>query len=440
MMLKKESRIFTVSAINKYIHGMFDQDYLLRSVKVEGEISNYKIDQRGHLYFSLKDEGGAISCVMYKFNRQSGIKCRLENGMKCVVTGSISVFERSGIYQLYAKQIEEKGLGDLYERFEALKKRLGAEGLFDQSHKKPIPRYCRRIGIVTASTGAVIHDIVNVARRRNPYVQLILCPSKVQGDGAAEEVAESLRILDSFGLDCIIVGRGGGSMEDLWAFNEEIVARAVFNCSTPVISAVGHETDTTLCDYAADLRAPTPSAAAEQAVFELNETLAALNDLQQRLEQRMGDMIRNKRLQLSGYESRLQALHPRHQLAKQRQLLVHYRELLTHNMERGLLVEGQRIRLGRDRLIQKKDLLSRGFSNLLSQKRQLFILLSQRLEGASPVKRLTGGYVYGMGPDGSPLLTIDQVWVRDLITIRTGDGKILAQVEEKKHLNKDQIG
>lgn len=410
-MLKKESRIFTVSAINKYIHGMFDQDYLLSSVKIEGEISNCKSDQRGHLYFSLKDEGGAISCVMYQFNRQSGIKCRVENGVKCVVTGSVSVYERSGVYQLYAKRIEAKGLGDLYERFEALKKQLTSEGIFDAAHKKPIPAYCRKIGIVTAATGAVIHDIMNVAKRRNPYVQLILCPAQVQGEGAAEQIAESLQILDSFGLDCIIVGRGGGSMEDLWAFNEEIVARAVYSCETPVISAVGHETDTTLCDYAADLRAPTPSAAAELAVFDLNETLADLGECQRKLTQRMDEILRQNRLRLKSCESRLLALHPQHRLEKQRQTLTHYRDILKYGMEKRLVMNRQR-----------------------------FALLSQRLDDMSPVKRLTGGYVYALAPDGRPLASIDQVLARDLLTIRTADGKISARVEDTQYLNSDQMG
>lgn len=440
MILKKNGRIFTVSSINKYIHGMFDQDYLLSSVKVEGEISNCKFDQRGHLYFSLKDEGGSLSCVMYKFNQQSGIKCRLENGTKCIVTGSVSVYERNGVYQLYAKQIEAKGLGDLYERFEALKQRLGAEGLFDSAHKKPVPAYCRKIGIVTAATGAVIHDIINVKTRRNPYVQLILCPSKVQGEGAAEEIAESIQILDGFGLDCIIVGRGGGSMEDLWAFNEEIVARVVYDCITPVISAVGHETDTTLCDYAADLRAPTPSAAAELAVFDLNETLAALNDYQQKLLLRMNEKLQNKRFRLSSCDSRLQALHPQHQLMKQQQMLEHYKDRLKYSVEKRLMFERQKAKQEHDQLRQEYERLQRNFEGLLVNKRQLFVLFSQRLEAASPVKRLTGGYVYAMTANGRPLLNIDQVQEKEQLTIRTADGRIIAEVQEKKYLNSDQIG
>jgi exodeoxyribonuclease VII large subunit len=440
MIQKKDSRIFTVSAVNKYIHGMFEQDYLLSSLKVEGEISNYKFDQRGHLYFSLKDETGALSCVMYRFNQQAGIKCRLENGLKCVVTGSVNVYERGGVYQLYAKQIEPKGLGDLFERFEALKQRLGAEGLFDTAHKKPIPPYCKKIGIVTASTGAVIHDILNVSSRRNPYVQLILCPSKVQGDGAAQEIAESIQILDSFGLDCIIVGRGGGSMEDLWAFNEEVVARAVYACETPIISAVGHETDTTLCDYAADLRAPTPSAAAELAVFDLNEALGVLNDAQQKLMRRMNEQLQNRRLQLSGLDSKLQALHPSHRVNRQQQMLINYRERLRYTMEKRISAEQQLVNRSKNQLAQNRTRLQNDFQTKLSNKRHAFALLSQRLDGLSPVKRLTGGYAYVTGEDGMPLMSIEQVEPHQLLTVRTADGKIAARVEEKKFLNKDQIG
>ncbi len=395
----KNKRIFSVSEINKYIHRMFDQDYLLKSVTVGGEISNCKFDQRGHLYFSLKDEEGALSAVMYRFKQTKGLKCSLHNGMKCVVTGSISVYERSGAYQLYAEEIEEKGLGNLFEQFEALKKRLGDEGLFDQSHKKPIPKYAKRIGIVTASTGAVIHDIINVSRRRNPFVQLILCPAKVQGDGAAEDIAQGIAILDSLGVDCIIVGRGGGSMEDLWAFNEEIVVRAVYNCDTPVISAVGHETDTTLCDYAADLRAPTPSAAAEQAVFDLKAVLDILNEYQMRLSQRMGEILNNKRYMLSSYESRLSLLHPKHQLL-----------------------------LKRDRLSRNYEILVRNFKDLLGSKRQRLILLTSRLEGLSPTKRLTGGYVYAVTDGNKPLVSVEQVSLDDTISVRVADGNIKAKV------------
>ncbi len=259
--------VYSVGQVNTYIKNMFAQDFMLKRISVKGEVSNCKYHSTGHIYFTLKDGVGAISAVMFAGNRR-GLTFAMKEGDKVVVTGSIEVYERDGKYQLYAREIELAGAGNLYLKFEALKRELEEMGMFDASYKKPIPKYAKRVGIVTAPTGAAIQDIRNIASRRNPYVQLILYPALVQGEGAAASVVNGIRTLDALGVDVMIVGRGGGSIEDLWAFNEEIVARAIFACETPVISAVGHETDTTIADYAADLRAPTPSAAAELAVFD----------------------------------------------------------------------------------------------------------------------------------------------------------------------------
>ncbi len=428
--MSRTKKVFSVSAINKYIHSMFDQDYLLRTVCVEGEISNLKRDQRGHMYFSIKDEAATLSCVMYAFKQQNGIKCQLSNGVKVIVSGKISVYEKNGTYQLYADIIEAAGVGDLAQRFEELKKSLAALGLFDASHKKPIPKYCKKIGVVTAATGAVIHDIVNVGSRRNPYVQFILCPSKVQGEGAAEEIAESIQILDGFGLDCIIVGRGGGSMEDLWAFNEEIVVRAVYECETPIISAVGHEVDTTLCDYAADLRAPTPSAAAELAVFDINETMAELSDMENRLVSCVFGRLNMEKLKLSNMENRLKSLHPQHTLALQRQRLGRCDELLKRDFSALLDDKRRSLSLNSERM-------QRDMENMLNRKRQQFVLLSQRIDSASPVKRLTGGYVYAVDECGRPLTSVGQVQYGDQIQVRTADGKIAASVEGASYLDRN---
>ena len=259
--------VYSVGQVNTYIKNMFGQDYLLNRLYVKGEVSNCKYHTSGHIYFSLKDETGAIACVMFAAQR-STLKFRLAEGQRVIVLGSVRVYERDGKYQLYANEIVLDGVGLLYERFQALKKELEEMGMFAPEYKKPIPAYCKKVGIVTAPTGAAIRDIMNISRRRNPYVQLILYPALVQGEMAAASIVRGIEALDKLGLDVIIVGRGGGSMEDLWAFNEEIVARAIFHCQTPVISAVGHETDTTIADYVADLRAPTPSAAAELAVYD----------------------------------------------------------------------------------------------------------------------------------------------------------------------------
>ena len=258
---------YSVGQVNRYIKNMFTQDYLLQKIYVKGEVSNCKYHTSGHIYFSLKDETGTLNCVMFAGHRR-GLAFAMKNGDKVIVGGSVDVYERDGRYQMYAKEITLEGAGTLYERYLALKQELEDMGMFAQEYKQPIPRFIRRLGVVTAPTGAAVQDIRNISYRRNPYLQIILYPALVQGAGAAESIVKGIQMLDKTDVDVIIVGRGGGSIEDLWAFNEEIVARAIFECSTPIISAVGHETDFTIADFAADLRAPTPSAAAELAVEE----------------------------------------------------------------------------------------------------------------------------------------------------------------------------
>ena len=260
---------YTVTQVNAYIKNMFTQDFLLKAITVKGEVSNCKYHSSGHIYFTIKDAGGAIACVMFRGDRErGGLRFNMQEGQQVKVTGSIDVYERDGRYQLYARQIMLDGAGVLYERYEELKKRLAETGLFAEEYKQPIPRYIHTLGVVTAPTGAAVRDIINVATRRNPHIQIILYPAIVQGDQAAESIVKGIEALAQRQVDTIIVGRGGGSIEDLWAFNEEIVAQAIFDCPIPIISAVGHETDTTIADYVADRRAPTPSAAAELAVFE----------------------------------------------------------------------------------------------------------------------------------------------------------------------------
>ena len=260
--------IYSVSQVNQYIKSLISEDYFLSRIYVRGEVSNCKYHSSGHIYFTLKDRGGSVPCVMFAGSRASGLKFRLSEGQQVIVLGNISVYERDGRYQLYAREIVMEGSGALYAQFEALKKELGELGYFDQDHKKKIPYYPKRIGIVTAKTGAAIQDMIHISSRRNPYIQLILYPAIVQGEQAAPSIVKGIEYLDALGVDVMIVGRGGGSIEDLWAFNEKEVAEAIFNCQTPVISAVGHETDWTIADLVADLRAPTPSAAAEIAVPE----------------------------------------------------------------------------------------------------------------------------------------------------------------------------
>ena len=269
--------VYTVKQVNLYIKNMFTQDFMLNRIYVKGEVSNCKYHTSGHIYFSLKDESGTIACIMFASAR-SGLSFRMQEGQKVVVLGSVNVYERDGKYQLYANEIILEGAGLLYEKFEALKQELEEMGMFAEEYKQPIPKFAKTVGIVSAPTGAAVRDIIQIASRRNPYVQLILYPALVQGEGAADSIVRGIRMLEKQNVDVMIVGRGGGSIEDLWAFNEEKVARAIFECRVPVISAVGHETDTLISDYVADLRAPTPSAAAELAVYDHRQVSDAQAD------------------------------------------------------------------------------------------------------------------------------------------------------------------
>ena len=278
--------VYTVAQVNSYIKNMFTQDFMLKSIFVKGEVSNCKYHSSGHIYFTLKDAKGVITCVMFAGSR-AGLSFQMQEGQMVVVGGTIDVYERDGKYQLYAKQIVLDGAGRLYEKFEQLKQELAEMGMFAPEYKQPIPKYIQKLGVVTAATGAAVRDIIEIATRRNPYIQIILYPAIVQGEQAAESIVNGINALELFGVDAIIVGRGGGSIEDLWAFNEKIVAQAVFDCSIPIISAVGHETDTTIIDFVADLRAPTPSAAAELAVYEYAQLMEHLQLYQNTLNRYM---------------------------------------------------------------------------------------------------------------------------------------------------------
>lgn len=390
--------VYGVSQINRYIKNMFAQDFMLHTICVKGEVSNCKYHTSGHIYFTLKENGSAMNAVMFAGNRR-GLGFAMKDGDEVQVTGSIEVYERDGRYQLYAREIALAGAGDLYARFQQLKQELEEMGMFAQEYKKPVPRYARRIGIVTAPTGAAIQDIRNIAARRNPYVQLILYPALVQGDGAVESIVNGIRALDAMGLDVLIVGRGGGSIEDLWAFNEEAVARAVFDCETPVISAVGHETDTTIIDYVADLRAPTPSAAAELAVYDVRQQLELLEGMKLRLDQNMRRSIQLTRSHSRMLLARLEQQSPRSRLNEQKQYAGELELRLSHRMEQ--LLEQRRNRLG---------------------------LLAGHLEDISPLKRLGQGYAYVKDGQGESLRSVEQLSSGDSVTITLKDGWAKAQI------------
>ena len=392
------AEVYSVSQINTYIKHMFTGNSLLNHIYVKGEISNCKYHTSGHIYFTLKDGAAQIACVLFA-GRRAGLSFRMEDGQNVIVFGSISVYERDGKYQLYADDVRQDGIGRLYEEFEYLKKKLGAEGLFAMEHKQEIPRFAKRVGIVTASTGAALQDICQIAKRRNPYVQLILYPAKVQGEGAAATVVKGIRTLDGK-ADVIIVGRGGGSIEDLWAFNEEAVARAIYNCSTPVISAVGHETDTTIADYVSDLRAPTPSAAAELAVYDVRLLLEQLADIHGDMANRMVLRMQEKRMLIKQKRLLLERFHPRYQL--------------------------QQKRLRADELAEK---LSAKMQEKIRTKRQRVEVAAERLAGLSPVARLEGGYsVTSKG--GRVIKEIARVNAGDDISVDVTDGTIFAKVTD----------
>ena len=392
--------VYTVKQVNAYIKNMFTQDFMLNRIYIKGEVSNCKYHTSGHLYFSLKDESGTIACVMFAGNR-SGLKFHMQEGQQVVVGGTIDVFERDGRYQIYAKEITLAGAGDLYARFLQLKQELEEMGMFAEEYKKPIPQYAGRIGIVTAPTGAAIQDIRNIAARRNPYVQLILYPALVQGEGAKESIVNGIHALDAMHLDIIIVGRGGGSIEDLWAFNEEIVARAIFDCRTPIISAVGHETDWTIADFVSDRRAPTPSAAAELAVSDYRQTLERLDNLRRRMDRNLTGRIEFFREKLSHIKTRLNFLSPQNKLNENKR-----------------------------RLADIEDALERIMKQRLSDCRQRLALLSGTLDAYSPAKKLAQGYAYVEVEKRGALHSVSDINAGDDINIYLIDGHARAVVSE----------
>ena len=351
--------VYTVKQVNSYIKNMFTQDFMLNRIYVKGEVSNCKYHTSGHIYFSLKDESGTIACVMFAGQR-GGLSFHMREGQQIIVLGSVNVYERTGSYQLYAQEIRLDGEGTLYEKYQMLKQELEEMGMFAPEYKKAIPRYAKRIGVVTAPTGAAVRDIMNISARRNPYVQLLLYPAQVQGEGAKESIVRGIRMLETKNVDVIIVGRGGGSIEDLWAFNDECVARAIFDCQVPVISAVGHETDVTIADYVADLRAPTPSAAAELAVWDYRQLQGYLDECRLRMNRSMTGTIRINRLRLKELDVRLSYLHPRHKLQDQQQRLIELEEELRTRMRDWVKEARHRLAIQIEKL--KKNLKSGGQS------------------------------------------------------------------------------
>lgn len=416
---------YSVGQISQYIKGLFDQDFVLRHLQVEGEISNLKYHPSGHIYFTLKDDKAALSCVMFA-SYARGLRLALSNGLKVVASGSISTYEKGGSYQLYVNSVEKSGIGDLYLSFEATKKKLAEMGLFDPRYKKPIPPYALRVGVITAPTGAAVQDIINISHRRNPCVQLVLYPALVQGKDAPASLIRGIETLDKCGLDVIILGRGGGSLEDLWAFNEEAVARAVFDAETPIISAVGHETDFTITDFAADLRAPTPSAAAELAVFELRAYYERVAQAQSRLELLLHREEEKFRLRLKAYAQRVQRFHPLNRLQTDRLRLRQQRVRMDSLMDGALSRSELRLDQDGERLrLAMQEKLSRAVHRLEVD--------AAKLEAYSPLKRLSGGYAFAEDDRGKALLSVRQTEIGKAVTLHLRDGVLKTEVKEIVH-------
>ena len=398
-----QQQVLTITALNEYIRSRMDADPKLASVAVKGEISNYKMYPSGHHYFTLKDEGGALKCVMFKGNAMR-LRFRPENGMQVIAMGKVTVYPRDGAYQLYCTAMALDGIGDLYAAFEQLKKKLAAQGLFDPAHKKPLPRYPGTIGIVTSSAGAAVHDMLRILRKRYPLSKVLLLPVRVQGAEAPPEIAAAIRYANRYDLaDLLIVGRGGGSIEDLWAFNDERVAYAIYESRIPVISAVGHEPDVTISDYVADLRAATPSNAAELAVPDQDALHQTLDSISAAMTTALNRQVKAARQHLKVLSASPALQSP-----------VGYLNQKKKNLE----------------LLQNRMLSAE--NNMIHRKKQAFIGLTAKLDAMSPLKVLTRGYAMAQTESGEVIRSVEQVHTGDPITVTVSDGQIHAAVTDRK--------
>ena len=386
--------IFSVTQINSYIHRIFESDYALKKIYLKGEVSNCKYHSSGHIYFTLKDEKSTLRCVMFSSDRFKGLAFHLEDGQLIEACGNISVYEQAGTYQLYVRKIELAGAGELYVRYERLKQELAEKGYFDFERKKPLPAYPEKIGIVTALTGAAIEDIRSIARRRTQTVQLYLYPAKVQGEGASAEIARGIRYFDKAGVDIIIIGRGGGSIEDLWAFNEMPVADAIYEADTPIISGTGHEVDMTIADYCADVRAATPSAACELAIPDMQSVFTKLSNYREALDMQVEQRCAQLRQQMILLQRQLEAGRPDRKLLKYK--------LLYERLE---------------------NRLSQAIKEKYRSRQQMFSRYVDQLSGLAPTNRLKGGYAFAQTKNGRPVASIEQLEKEVPFSLTFSDGE-----------------
>lgn len=393
--------ISSVSQVNMYIKHMFDREYALNNISVMGEVSNCKYHSSGHIYFTIKDSLSQLSCVMFSSMR-IGLDFYMKAGQEVIVQGSLRVYERDGKYQLYAKKITRYGGGRLYEEYEKMKKRLLEEGLFDANRKRKIPVYAKSIGVVTAPEGAVIHDICNVAKRRNPYVQIYLYPAKVQGEGAEDTVIAGIKYFEKTDVDTVIIGRGGGSIEELWAFNSEKLARVIAKCTKPVISAVGHETDVTISDFVADLRAPTPSAAAELAVYSYADVKAYLRQAAYSINWQINNILKIRKIKLEQYSVSLGHLTPKNTVLQRRIYLANCEDSLTCAIRQ-----------------------------IIDKTRYQLELYVEELKGLSPLYKLKSGYSYVTDMAGNN--------IKSVADIEEGKGLVIVMQDGEAEVTVDKI-
>ena len=417
-------KVYSVGDVNNHIARLIGSDQVLNYIKVRGEVSNVTYHTSRHIYFTIKDSSGRLSCVMFAQDR-AGLTFKMEEGQQIIITGKVDVFTKNGAYQLYAYKIElADKRGALYERFEQLKRDLADSGMFDAGYKKPIPKYISTLGVVTAPTGAAIRDIINITKRRNPHIRIILYPALVQGDGAVQSIVNGIKALNDIGVDVMIVGRGGGSIEDLWAFNEEPVARAIFDSAVPVISAVGHEIDFTIADFVADLRAPTPSAGAELAVFKYDDLTAALTGLKRSLEVALTNSIGRKKDRYGKLLLRMTNSSPEHRLREQRMRMLSATDKMNELMKAALLN-------CTEQLEKKRDGLNEKMKTHIVNERHLFDIRIERMEALSPLKRLSSGYAFVEKDGGTPVRSISDVKKGEKVILNLKDGRVVSEVKEK---------
>lgn len=417
-----DDKYLSVTALTRYIKYKLDNDKNLQEVYLRGEISNFKAHTRGHYYFTIKDENSRINAIMFSFNA-SKMKFMPEDGMKILVKGKISVFESTGNYQIYVEEMLEDGVGNLHIAFEQLKKKLGDEGLFDQKYKKEIPKIPMKIGIITASTGAAVKDILSTIRRRFPICKTILFPCLVQGELAKDDIVKNLEIADNYNLDVIILGRGGGSIEDLWPFNEEVVARKVFSCKTPIISGVGHQIDFTICDFVADVRAETPTGAAERAVPKLSDLLLEINNQESRLSNNIKRILENNKLRFKKLSDSYVLKNPLSLYEIKEQKLDNIIDKLNTLMNTFIYVNKSKLDIIKNSIIFKEPTII--YQDKLKKTNHLI----EKLEILNPLNALKRGYSVTK-KDGKCISTVKEINASDTLEIMLKDGKIKAKAME----------